>query len=189
VLAAQAHDLEPSSTPYATRTKKKAITVDGYAKCFAALDSLDTLLSCGDHIEALLQAFKLDLLAEINASVLCAPPTTYASATASSSPAPPSLPAAPPKAAAAKSCEVTVLIDKACNILSLPLPEIKSKVEAAIAGTGVEKLKGVVLRGVKVLPRNRLLVVVDSNKAASLLKLSAAHWVPKLTKNSSLVVP
>jgi hypothetical protein len=42
---------------------------------------------------------------------------------------------------------------------------------------------------VKVLLRNRLLVAVDSDEAASLLKLSATHWVPRLAKNCSLIVP
>ncbi|KAJ7762689.1 hypothetical protein B0H14DRAFT_2633914 [Mycena olivaceomarginata] len=168
------------------RAKKKNLTVDGFSKCLAALDTLDVLLSCGDHIEASLNAFKLDLLAEINASALRSPQTSYA--TAVSTPAPP-VPAPPPKAAAAKTCEVTVILDKSSDIPALPLPEIKAKVEAAIAATGVEKLKGITLRGVKVLPRHRLLVAADSDRAASLLKQSAAHWVPRLAKNSSLVVP
>jgi hypothetical protein len=84
---------------------------------------------------------------------------------------------------------VTVILDKSSDIPALPLPEIKAKVEAAIVATGVERLKGITLRGVKVLPRHRLLVAVDSDRAASLLKQSAAHWVPRLAKNSSLVVP
>ncbi|KAJ6583119.1 hypothetical protein DFH09DRAFT_1076272 [Mycena vulgaris] len=54
---------------------------------------------------------------------------------------------------------------------------------------GHEKPKGVALRGVKVLPCSRLLVAVDSEKIAMLLRQSTAHWVPKLTKNGSLVVP
>ncbi|KAJ7877385.1 hypothetical protein B0H14DRAFT_3436092 [Mycena olivaceomarginata] len=52
------------------RAKKKNLTVDGFSKCLAALDTLDVLLSCGDHLEATLKAFKLDILAEIRTSVL-----------------------------------------------------------------------------------------------------------------------
>ncbi|KAJ7258837.1 hypothetical protein C8J57DRAFT_1515559 [Mycena rebaudengoi] len=179
------------------RTKKKSLTIDMYARCFKALDTLDTLLDAGDAVEASLKAFKLDLLAEINASALRMTYTTAAatpllsSSPSSSSSANPSRPSAPPapKTAAVKSWEVTILFDKESDILSLPLPEIKDRVEAAIAATGVEKLKGVMLRGVKILSRCRILVAVDSDRAASLLKQSAAHWVPKLTKNGSLVVP
>ena len=72
-----------------------------------------------------------------------------------------------------KSWEVTVILDKASDIPSLPLAEIKAKVEAAIAATGAEKLEGIVLRGVKLLPRSRLLVAVDSDRAASLLNYTA----------------
>jgi hypothetical protein len=63
------------------------------------------------------------------------------------------------------------------------------QVEAAIVATGVEKLKGITLRGVRVLPRHRLLVAVDSDIATLLLKQSAAHWMPRLAKNSSVVLP
>jgi hypothetical protein len=82
----------------------------------------------------------------------------YASAAASPPPRPP----------AAKTRKVTIVVDKVSDILSLPLLEIKVKVENTIAATGIEKLKGVELRGVKVLPRNRILVMVESNKTALL---------------------
>ncbi|KAJ6517127.1 hypothetical protein DFH09DRAFT_837646, partial [Mycena vulgaris] len=71
----------------------------------------------------------------------------------------------------------------------LPTPEIKAKVEAAISAAGNEQLRGVALRGVKVLPRSRLLVAVDSEKSATLLKHAVSSWVPKLAKSGSLIVP
>jgi hypothetical protein len=114
---------------------------------------------------------------------------SYASATASATASTPAPVPPPPKPPAAKSSEITIIVDKSSDVLSLPLPEIKAKVEAAIAATGVEKLKGIVLRGVKILPRNRLLVTVDTDRAASLLKQSTTHWVPRIAKDSSLVMP
>jgi hypothetical protein len=90
---------------------------------------------------------------------------------------------------AAKSSEIVVLLDRASDLLSRPLHEIKGKVEAALESSGVEKLKGVLLRGIRALPCNRLLVVADSDKAASLLRRSASYWAPRLEKNCSLVVP
>ncbi|KAJ6534875.1 hypothetical protein B0H19DRAFT_1080292 [Mycena capillaripes] len=169
------------------KQKKKNLTIDGYARCFKALDTLDTLLGYGDIVETTLKAFKLDLLAEINVSALR---TTYASAAAAppptaSSPATPP----PPKNTATKSWEVTIFLNKDSDVLTLLLSDIKSRVEAVIAGAGVKKLKGITLRGMKVLLRGRILVAVDSNRAASLLKQSATHWVPRLANNGSLIVP
>ncbi|KAJ7207908.1 hypothetical protein GGX14DRAFT_301257, partial [Mycena pura] len=94
-----------------------------------------------------------------------------------------------PKPTAAKSSEVVVLLDRGSDLLLRPLHEIKGKVEAALESSGVEKLRGVPVRGVRALPRNRLLVVADSDKAASLLRRSAPYWTPKLEKNCCLVAP
>ncbi|KAJ6527384.1 hypothetical protein B0H19DRAFT_1083937 [Mycena capillaripes] len=120
--------------------------------------------------------------------VNCCCPTTLllpppSSSRPSRSPTPPT-----PKTTATRSWTVTILLDKESNILTLLPPEIKSRVKSAITAAGIERLKGVALRGVKVLPRGRVLVAVNSDRAASLLKQSAAHWVPRLAKNGSLVV-
>ncbi|KAJ6600066.1 hypothetical protein B0H10DRAFT_1958929 [Mycena sp. CBHHK59/15] len=126
-------------------------SVDAYAKILSTLDSLGRVLGDADHIEAPLKAFKQDLLAEISASSFRTPVASYASA-ASSLPSPSSPATPPPRAPAAKTHEVTIVVDKSSDILSLPLPEIKARVEKAILATGIEKLKGVELRGIKVLP-------------------------------------
>lgn len=170
-----------------TKARKKSLTINNYSECFATLDALDRLLDNNDHIEASLKAFKTDLLAELASAPFRAPSASYASAAAlppstTSAPAPP-----PARAPVVKTREVTITLDKSCDLLSLPAPEIKAGVEAAIAG--VEKLRGAELRGVKSLPRNRLLVAVDTDRVATLLRHSAAHWVTRLTKDSSLIVP
>ncbi|KAJ6577674.1 hypothetical protein B0H19DRAFT_1062263 [Mycena capillaripes] len=171
-----------------TKQKKNNLTINMYARCFKALDTLDMLLSAGDTVEASLKAFKLDLLTEINVPAFRTTYTSTAAAPPPSSSTPSRSPASPaPKAAATKSWEVTVLLNKESNVLTLLLQEIKS-IELAIAAVGVKKLKGGVLRGVKVLPQCQILVAVDSDRAASLLKQSAAHWVPKLAKNNTLEV-
>ncbi|KAJ7115226.1 hypothetical protein C8R44DRAFT_739821 [Mycena epipterygia] len=146
---------------------KKNPTIASYSVLFNSLDALDRLLDNSDHIEALLKTFKADLLAEVAAIVLRAVPTPTA----------------------AKSCEVLVLLDRATKILTLPTPEIKARVESSISAAGSEQLKGVALRGIKNLPRSRLLVAVDLEKSATLLKHAASLWVPKLAKGGSLIVP
>ncbi|KAJ7264681.1 hypothetical protein C8J57DRAFT_986796, partial [Mycena rebaudengoi] len=93
---------------------------------------------------------------------------------------------APP---AAKPSELTISLGKASDIPLLPVPEIKACIEAALAATNIPKLQGITLRGVKVMSRNRLVVAAETDKAAVLLRQSVAHWVPKLEKNSALVVP
>ncbi|KAJ7795963.1 hypothetical protein B0H14DRAFT_2620372 [Mycena olivaceomarginata] len=150
-------------------------------------------MDSSDHIEVSLKAFKAELLGEI--SVLTPRSASYTSAAATTSlcpsPVSPARTPPPPKTKAPKTkwWEVTVVLDKDNNILVLTLPAIKAKVEAALAASGIEKLKGMELRGVKVFPRSCLLVAVVSDRAASLLKETAAHWVPKIAKNSSLVLP
>ncbi|KAJ6572481.1 hypothetical protein DFH09DRAFT_1079686 [Mycena vulgaris] len=181
-LIANVHDILAQK-----KSKKKSPTINNYSVIFASLDALDRLLDNSDHIEASLKVFKADLLAELASTPSRTPSSSYASAAASPLSASP-VPSPPPaRAPIVKTREVTILLDKSCELLSLPAPEIKARVEAAIAG--VEKLKGVVLRGVKLLPRNRLLLAVDSDRAATLLKHSAVHWVTRLAKDSSLVVP
>ncbi|KAJ7679901.1 hypothetical protein B0H17DRAFT_1138917 [Mycena rosella] len=114
-----------------------------------------------------------------------ASPSTY-TATAATSPSTPRSPAPPlPKPPALKSCELTVSFDRTTKILALSVSEIKGKVAATIAATGVKRLKGVAPRGIKILPRSRLLTVAESEKATILLKQS----VPRLDKSGSLIVP
>ncbi|KAJ7032657.1 hypothetical protein C8F04DRAFT_1261740 [Mycena alexandri] len=133
-----------------------------------------------------------DLLAEVKSTVPAAPPARIFASAASQPPSAPP-PAAPSvqkaKPQLNKSSELTVIVDRDSGILALPLARIKARVKAAIAATDTEKLRGILLRGVNVLPSGRLLIAVDSSKTAKLLKQSAAHWVPRITKNSSLVVP
>ncbi|KAJ7795060.1 hypothetical protein B0H14DRAFT_3496450 [Mycena olivaceomarginata] len=170
VLIAAIHDVLSHN-----KAKKKALTINDCALCFSALDSLDRLMDSSDHIEVSLKAFKAKLLGEISVLTPCS--ASYLSAAATTS-----LPQD-------QVVGVTVALDKDNNILVLTLPAIKAKVEAALVASGIEKLKGMELRGVKVLPRSCLLIAAISDRAASLLKETAAHWVLKIMKNSSLVVP
>lgn len=80
-------------------------------------------------------------------------------------------PAITPRTAtpAIKQTELTICLEKASDLLALPVPEIKAKVEEAVAATGVDKLKDVKLKGIKVLSRDRLLIAVESEKTATLL--------------------
>ncbi|KAF7354484.1 putative RNA-directed DNA polymerase from transposon X-element [Mycena venus] len=169
------------------RGNKKHPTVDGYAKINANLDLLDSILDVGDHVAATLTSFKADLIADLIAATSRSSTASYASTVSSAPPVALPAPKAPP---AAKTNELIISLDKAANdLLALPLPEIKARVETAAAATGAEKLREVKLKGVKVLPCDRLLVAADSEKTATLLKQSAPHWVPRLAKNSQLVVP
>ncbi|KAJ6466751.1 hypothetical protein C8R47DRAFT_1078907 [Mycena vitilis] len=173
------------------KAKNKKPTLNDYKLCLDTLDSLDRLLDAGDRIEASLKQFKAELLADLSAS---APRGSYACATASPPPSSSSLPPPAPHASKTantkpKTREVTVVLDEGDGVLALPLPEIKLQVEGALAAAGIEKLKGVTIRGVKVLPKARLLVAVDSDQAASLLRQTAAHWVPKLARKGSLLLP
>jgi hypothetical protein len=108
-------------------------------------------------------SFKADLIADLIAATTrstIAP--SYASVTAASPPAATPATKTPPTA---KANELTVALDKTANeLLALPLPEIKIKVENAVAATGADKLKEVKLKGVKVLPRDRLLIAAESEK-------------------------
>ncbi|KAJ7937474.1 hypothetical protein B0H13DRAFT_2302638 [Mycena leptocephala] len=167
---------EPSSSPRPTaralvastreiiavaRGQKKHPTVDGYAKILANLDLrlqpfplepyldlLDAILDVGDHVATALTSFKADLIAELLATTSRSSTGSYASA-ARAAPPPPSPPATPKAPPAAKPNEFIISLDKAANeLLKLPVPEIKTKVEAAAAATGAEKLKDIMLKGV-----------------------------------------
>lgn len=150
----------------AARANKKHPTVDGYAKIFASLDLLEALLDSRDQIATTLDSFTADLIAELVAATTRSPATSYASAVSSMTP-----PAITPRTAtpAIKQTELTICLEKASDLLALPVPEIKAKVEEAVAATGVDKLKDVKLKGIKVLSRDRLLIAVESEKTATLL--------------------
>ncbi|KAJ7698371.1 hypothetical protein B0H17DRAFT_1196941 [Mycena rosella] len=147
----------------------------------SSLDKLDVLLGCGDLVESSLKTFKAGILAEVAAMTSRVPVSaaapSYASTTATPTNAPhppaPAQPNLPPRK----------------EILALPLPEIRAKIAAAIAATGIDKLKGIVPHAVKVLPRKHLLIVAETEKVATLLKQSASFWMPHFAKHGSLVVP
>jgi hypothetical protein len=145
------------------------------------------MLGDSDYLAATLQSFKLDLIGEFNTTAVRSPALLYA-ATAASQPA--SLPVAPSvkSTPTVKLNEFTLSLDKAADMLTLPHTEIKAKVENTIAVTGIEKLCGAVVKGVKVLPRGRLLVATDTEKSATLLKQSSAHWAPRIAKECCLVI-
>ncbi|KAJ7882781.1 hypothetical protein B0H14DRAFT_3433275 [Mycena olivaceomarginata] len=121
------------------RGQKKHPTADGYAKIFANLTLLSAILDTKDYLATTLASFKADLVAELVATNARSPASSsYASAINSTRPPAP----APPKPSpAAKSNEFVVSFVKANDVLVLPVPEIKAKVEAAIVATGAEKLK------------------------------------------------
>ncbi|KAJ7177464.1 hypothetical protein C8R43DRAFT_942732 [Mycena crocata] len=158
----------------ATKAKKgsKTLTLNDFEKLFSSLDSIERSLDVDNVIQATLRTFQAVILEKIDSTLATRPSSSYASA-ASSSP----LAALPPAASSSPK------LQRQKHARS------RSRVEAAIAATGIEKLKGVTVRGVKVLPRSRLLVAVDTDKDTSLLKRSSAHWVPRLTKNSALELP
>ncbi|KAJ7015766.1 hypothetical protein C8F04DRAFT_1365997 [Mycena alexandri] len=159
------------STNKAKKTSK--LTQANYTEIFASLDALDTLISDGEHLESALEKLKRELIAELKSPTPTTPTArTYASAASSPLPVLPPIASSPfsPIPSTAKTSELTILVDKDSDVLSLPPTEIKARVEAAIAATKVEKLAGIALRGVKILSRGRLLVAVDSKKTATLLK-------------------
>ncbi|KAJ7843916.1 hypothetical protein B0H14DRAFT_3688226, partial [Mycena olivaceomarginata] len=137
------------------RANKKHPTVNGYARINASLDVLESILKAGDYVATALTSFRADLIADLVAATSRSSTTSYSSV-ARSNPAPlPPAPSAPKAAPAAKNNEFVISLDKATDeLLARPLPEIKAKVEAAAAATGVDKLKGVKLKGVKVPPRS-----------------------------------
>ncbi|KAF7372967.1 TY3B-TY3B protein [Mycena sanguinolenta] len=171
------------------RAAKKNLTVAAYAECFSLLDSLDSLLNDGDHISSVLSAFKNDLLSQIHSSFTRSSAPSY-STVASSTPRAPSTPdSVPPSPPPSRRNEFVISLDKQDELLSLPGAAIKEKLEIALSSTGIPKLKDAKLKGVKVLARGRLLVAADNEKTSALLKQSAPHWTPKLSKSSRLVTP
>ncbi|KAJ7104810.1 hypothetical protein C8R44DRAFT_886850 [Mycena epipterygia] len=111
---------------FTTRVPKaKVLTAGAYDKCTAVLDMLSSLLGDANYLVSTLNTFKLDLMGEINTT-------------------------APMKSTPSiKPNEFTISLDKAANIFTLPQADIKGKVEATIAVTGIEKLCRVVLTGVR----------------------------------------
>ncbi|KAJ7127474.1 hypothetical protein C8R46DRAFT_1049699 [Mycena filopes] len=155
---------EPPNTPIAhlevirrvlsaNRAKKNSkLTIGNFAELFASIDGLEVAIGNGDAVERALKTFKVELLAELKTIAPAAPAAarSYSSAAATPPSAPSPTPTRPPAAARpAKTSELTVIVDKSSDVLTLPLAEIKAKVEGAIASTGEDKLKGITLRGVK----------------------------------------
>ncbi|KAJ7790955.1 hypothetical protein B0H14DRAFT_2625485 [Mycena olivaceomarginata] len=172
------------------RANKKNPTVNGYAQINASLDVLESILKAGDYVATALTSFRADLIADLVAATSRSSTTSYSSVARSNPAPPPPAPSAPKAAPAAKNNEFVISLDKATDeLLARPLPEIKAKVEAAAAATGVDKLKGVKLKGVKVLPRDRLLVAANWEKTATLLKQSAPHWTPTTGEKQPLSRP
>ncbi|KAJ7835664.1 hypothetical protein B0H14DRAFT_3461204 [Mycena olivaceomarginata] len=172
------------------RANKKNPTIAGYAKINASLDALESILKAGEYVATALTSFRADLIADLVAATSRTSTASYSSIVRSAPPPPAPASTAPKSPPAAKTNEFVISLDKAANeLLACPLSEIKSKVEAAAAATGAERLKGLKLKGVKVLPWDRLLVAANGEKTATLLKQSAPHWVPHLARNSHLVVP
>ncbi|KAJ6539800.1 hypothetical protein DFH09DRAFT_1323356 [Mycena vulgaris] len=157
------------------RAKKSKPSMGVFNQLSTSLASLELLVGCGDHLEASLKAFKADLLADVAVIALHAQPAssyTSVSSSAPGIPAPPrAIPPTPPKPTASKTCELTLLLDHDSEVLSFPAPAIKAKISATISATGIERLKDIALR------------------AATLLKQSAAHWVPRLAKQATLITP
>ncbi|KAF7336268.1 hypothetical protein MVEN_02175000 [Mycena venus] len=110
---------------------------------------------------------------------------TCTSARPSAPPAPAPAPGPPPP----RKNELIVALDKQDGLLALPGAAIKERLEAALSATGVPKLGEAKVRGVKVFGRSRLLVATEDEKTTALLRQSASHWTPKLSKSSQLVVP
>ncbi|KAF8210821.1 hypothetical protein K438DRAFT_1752589 [Mycena galopus ATCC 62051] len=186
----QAHVVSIREIIAVARGQKKHPTANGYALINASLDLLNTMLEAGNFLATALSSFKTNLVADLLAATSRASTLYAATARAFPNPSPPPAPIPPKSPLAVKPNELVISLDKTTNeLLACLLPEIKNKVETAAASTGAEKLKGIKLKGVKILPRDRLLIAADSEKTATLLKQSAPHWVPRLAKKSHLVVP
>ncbi|KAJ7256048.1 hypothetical protein C8J57DRAFT_1517766 [Mycena rebaudengoi] len=143
------------------QTKKSVPTKAMYMTLFETLDKLGTLLDLGNLFDTKLKAFKNELVANLNSTIHHASPPS----------------------------ELTIALNKPSDIPSLPVPEIKVRVEAALIAANIAELQGITLCRVKVLSRNHLAITADTDKAALLLRQLAALWVPKLEKNSVLVTP
>jgi hypothetical protein len=89
----------------------------------------------------------------------------------------------------AKRNEFVVTLDKTDEMLKLPSAAIKENVVSALAASGIPRLQEAELKGIKVLPRGRVLVAAHDERTATRLKQTASYWTPKLSKNAQLVVP
>jgi hypothetical protein len=161
-----------------------------YKELFTLLDTLSRSLDDKDVLTSSLDAFKTDILSQIQSTLgsrsNSAPLYSAAAATARPSPA---LVHAVPPPPISKRNEFVVTLDRTDDMLTLPVAAIKEKVVSALVASGVPRLQEAELKGIKVLPRGRLLVAARDEKTATRLKQTASYWMPKLSKNAQLVVP
>ncbi|KAF8210758.1 hypothetical protein K438DRAFT_1958979 [Mycena galopus ATCC 62051] len=161
-----------------------------YKDLFTLLDALRTSLDDKDILSASLNAFKSDLLTQIQSSLMRTNSAPSYSAVAANSARPSPTPtSATPTPSIAKTNEFIVALNAKSELLALPVATVRERVAAALAASGIPTLHEVELKGVKVLLHARLLVATHDEKSATHLKQTVSYWTPKLSKDSHLVVP
>ncbi|KAF8172348.1 hypothetical protein K438DRAFT_1772714 [Mycena galopus ATCC 62051] len=111
---------------HAQITKRKMSEV-AYKDCFSLLDALNTSLDDKDILSSSLNAFKVDLLSQIQTTITCSCPAP-AYATVAATPARPSPAHTPvaPSPPIAKRTEFVIALDKKNELLALPVPPRES---------------------------------------------------------------
>ncbi|KAF8146676.1 hypothetical protein K438DRAFT_1780690 [Mycena galopus ATCC 62051] len=132
---------------------KRKLTEAAFKDCFSLLDALNDSLDDKDALSSSLDAFKVDLLSQIQSTISRSYLAPSFAAAAATPPRPsPANPLPAPRPPLAKRSEFVIALDKKNELLSLPVPAIREKVVAALAASGIPQLQEAELKGVKVLP-------------------------------------
>ncbi|KAF8210057.1 hypothetical protein K438DRAFT_1753660 [Mycena galopus ATCC 62051] len=134
---------------HAQITKRK-MSEAAYKDCFSLLDALNTSLDDKDILSSSLDAFKVDLLSQIQTTITrsCPAPAYATIAATPARPSPAHTPVAP-SPPIAKRTEFVIALDKKNELLALPVPAIKERVISALAASGVPMLQEAELKGIK----------------------------------------